>query len=264
MGLWRRLTPLVLASLLFASPVAVPHAETLDGGWTRFEVAAAGRPLAAAMSSKAASGPILTIVIEGDGRAHDRRGRATPDPTPDKAVGLDLAKAWPAPAAWLGRPCQYVQDAACTPAHWTTHRFSDEAVAMTDAAIADLKARTGAEQIVLVGWSGGGVMAALVAARRADVAGLITLAAPLDVAAWTRSRGLSPLQGLDPADLGPIAAPQLHVTGAFDQLVRPAVVGDTARRLAGPNGRVEIWPERHDCCWVARVEDIAAGLTLGP
>ena len=135
---------------------------------------------------------------------------------------------------------------------------------MTDAAIADLKARTGAEQIVLVGWSGGGVMAALVAARRADVAGLITLAAPLDVAAWTRSRGLSPLQGLDPADLGPIAAPQLHVTGAFDQLVRPAVVGDTARRLAGPNGRVEIWPERHEYCWVARVEDIAAGLTLGP
>ncbi len=269
MGLWRRLTPLVLAPLLAVSPAAARPAETLDGGWTRFEVAAAGRPLAAALSPKALSltapsAPILTIVIEGDGRAHDRRGRAIPDPTPEKAIGLDLAKAWPAPAAWLGRPCQYVQDAACTSAAWTTHRFSNAAVAMTDAAISDLKARAGAEQIVLVGWSGGGVMATLVAARRSDVAGLITLAAPLDVAAWTRSRGLSPLQGLDPADLDPLAVPQLHLTGAFDRLVRPAVVGDTARRLAGPNGRVETWPERHDCCWVARVEDIAAGLKPGP
>ena len=264
MGLWRRLTPLVLAPLLAASPAAARCAETLDGGWARFEVAAAGRPLAAALSPTALSAPILTIVIEGDGRAHDRQGRASPDPTPDKAVGLDLAKAWPAPAAWLGRPCQYVQDAACTSAAWTTHRFSNEAVAMTDVAINDLKALAGAEQIVLVGWSGGGVMATLVTARRADVAGLITLAAPLDVAAWTRSRGLSPLQGLDPANLGPIAAPQLHLLGAFDQLVRPAVVGDTARRLAGSKGRVVTWRERHDCCWVARVEDIAAGLTLGP
>lgn len=264
MGLWRRVTPLVLAPLLAASPIAARPAETLDGGWARFEVAAAGRPLAAAMPSKAAAAPILTIVIEGDGQAHDRRGRASPDPTPDKAVGLDLAKAWPAPAAWLGRPCQYVQDAACTSDAWTTHRFSDTAVVMTDAAVNALKARAGADQIVLVGWSGGGVMATLVAARRSDVAGLITLAAPLDVAAWTRSRGLSPLQGLDPADLGPLAVPQVHLTGAFDPLVRPAVVRDTARRLAGPQGQVKTWPERHDCCWVAHVEEIAAGLNPGP
>lgn len=264
MGLWRRLTSLVLAPLLVASPIAARPAETLDGEWMRFEVAAAGRPLAAAMSPTSAAAPILTIVIEGDGRAHDRRGRASPDPTPDKAVGLDLAKAWPAPAAWLGRPCQYVKDAACTSANWSTHRFSDEAVVMTDVAVNVLKARAGADQIVLVGWSGGGVMATLVAARRSDVAGLVTLAAPLDVAAWTRSRGLTPLQGLDPADLGPIAVPQLHLTGAFDRLVRPAVVGDAARRLAGSKGEVVTWRERHDCCWVARVEDIAAGLNLGP
>lgn len=228
----------------------------------RFEVAAAGRTLAAAMPSRARPSETLTIVIEGDGRAHDRRGRATTDPTPDRAVGLDLAKAWPGAAAWLGRPCQYVQDAACKPADWTTHRFSEEAVATTDAAVSALMARAGARRVVLVGWSGGGVMAALVAARRNDVAGLVTIAAPLDVAAWTRSRRLSPLQGLDPADLAPMPAPQLHLTGAFDPVVRPAVVKETARRLAGPQGQVETWPERHDCCWVARVDEIAAA--LGP
>ena len=131
---------------------------------------------------------------------------------------------------------------------------------MTDAAVSGLMARAGAGRVTLVGWSGGGVMAALVAARREDVAGLVTIAAPLDLAVWTRSRGLSPLQGLDPADLPPIAAPQVHLTGAFDTVVRPTVVRPTARRLAGPLGQVETWPERHDCCWVARVDEIAAGL----
>jgi|GEM_PF-2701242 len=262
--MWRRLTPLFLAPLLIASPVAARHVHPLGDGWMRFEVAAAGRTLAAAMPSAARTDQVLTIVIEGDGRAHDRHGRASPDPTPDKAVGLELAKAWPGSAAWLGRPCQYVQDAACKPADWTTHRFSEEAVAMTDAAVSALMSRAQAERVVLVGWSGGGVMATLVAARRDDVAGLVTIAAPLDLAAWTRSRGLSPLQGLDPADLPPITAAQAHLTGAFDPLVRPAVVRETARRLAGPQGQVETWPERHDCCWVARVEEIAAGLEAQP
>jgi pimeloyl-ACP methyl ester carboxylesterase len=262
--MWRRLTPLFLAPLLIASPVAARHADPLGDGWMRFEVAAAGRTLAAAMPSAAQTDQVLTIVIEGDGRAHDRRGRASPDPTPDRAVGLDLAQAWPGPTAWLGRPCQYVRDAACQPADWTTQRFSEEAVAMTDAAVSALMARAGTNQVRLVGWSGGGVMATLVAARRADVAGLVTIAAPLDLKAWTRSRGLSPLQGLDPADLPPIATPQVHLSGAFDPLVRPAVVKETARRLAGPQGQVETWPERHDCCWVARVDEIAAGLISQP
>ncbi|MAK82306.1 hypothetical protein [Phenylobacterium sp.] len=262
--MWRRLTPLFVAPLLIASPVAARHADPLGAGWMRFEVAAAGRTLAAAMPSEARTGQILTVVIEGDGRAHDRHGRATADPTPDRAVGLALAEAWPGPTAWLGRPCQYVRDAACKPADWTTHRFSEEAVAMTDAAVGALMARAGAKQVRLVGWSGGGVMATLVAARRTDVVGLVTIAAPLDLKAWTRSRGLSPLQGLDPADLPPIPAPQLHLTGAFDPLVRPVVVKETARRLAGPRGQVETWPERHDCCWVARVDEIAAGLISQP
>ncbi len=258
--MWRRLTPLFLAPLLIASPVAARHADPLGDGWMRFEVAAAGRTLAAAMPSATTPAGTLTIVIEGDGRAHDRLGRASPDPTPDRAVGLELAMAWPGPTAWLGRPCQYVQDAACSPADWTTHRFSEQAVSMTDSAVTEMMARAGAGQVRLVGWSGGGVMAALVAARRDDVAGLITIAAPLDVAGWTRSRGLSPLKGLDPADLPPIPAPQVHLTGAFDPLVRPAVVKQTARRLAGPQGQVETWPERHECCWVARVDEIAASL----
>jgi len=259
--MWRRLSPLALASLLIASPVAARHVHPLGDGGMRFEVTAAGRPLAAVMPPELQGRDVLTIVIEGDGRAHDRHGRPTSDPTPDEAVGLELAQAWPGGAAWLARPCQYVEDPACTPAQWTSHRFAEAAVAQLDAGVDALKARSGADRVILVGWSGGGVLAALVAARRNDVAGLVTIAAPLDVAAWTQSRGLTPLSGLDPANLAPLAhLPQVHLFGTFDPLVRPVVVRETARRLAGPRGQVETWRESHQCCWARRADDIAERL----
>ena len=257
----RRLSPLALASLLIASPVAARDVHPLGDGGMRFEVTAAGRPLAAVMPPERQGRDVLTIVIEGDGRAHDRHGRPTLDPTPDEPVGLDLARAWPGGAAWLARPCQFVEDPACAPAQWTGERFAEAAVAQVDAGVTALKARSGAERVILVGWSGGGVLATLVAARRDDVVGLVTVAAPLDVAAWTRSRGLTPLSGLDPADLEPLShLPQVHLFGAFDPLVRPAVVRETARRLAGPQGQVETWRESHQCCWTRRADDIAARL----
>lgn len=254
--MWRRLTPLFLAPLLIASPVVARHVQPLDDGWVRFEMAAAGRPLAAVMPSKVGEARPLVVVIEGDGDGHDRHGLPTSDPTPRRAVGLQLAQAWPGGAAWLARPCQFVEDPLCVPDDWSRRRFAPEALAQINAGLDGLKARSGAATLVLVGWSGGGVMAALAAQSRDDVAGLVTIAAPLDLAGWTRSRGLSRLDGLDPATLPAPAIPQVHVLGSFDPVVRPVAVRETARRWAGPSGQVLIWPERHDCCWDRRLQEI--------
>lgn len=204
---------------------------------------------------------MLTIVIEGDGAAHDRQGRPAADPTPKRSTGLEIARAWPSgPVAWLGRLCQHTlaRDAACRSADWTSARFSADAVAAADAAVDQLKARAGARQVRLVGWSGGGTLAALVAARRQDVAGLVTLAAPLDLTAWTEWQGASPLDGENPADLAPMPnVRQVHLFGRFDPTVPPDTSLAAARRLAGPGGVVEVWPERHACCWAKRAGRIA-------
>ena len=259
--MWRRLTPLFLASLLTASPVAARHVHPLGDGWVRFEVAAVGRPLAAAMPSELGTASPLVVVIEGDGAGHDRRGGAAADPTPTRPVGLEIARAWPGGAAWLARPCQFVTDPACRPADWTTSRFDARALAQMNAGLDALKARAGADRLILVGWSGGGVIAALAARARSDVAGLVTLAAPLDVGAWTASRGLTPLSGLDPARIeAPLNLPQVHALGALDPVVRPQTARETARRWAGPRGQVVTWPERHDCCWTRRTHDLDARL----
>ena len=59
-----------------------------------------------------------------------------------------------------------------------------------------------------------GTIAALLAARRGDVARLVTVASNLDVGYWTAREKLTPLQGsLDPADFAAALAgvPQVHL-----------------------------------------------------
>ncbi|MES2723835.1 MAG: hypothetical protein V4656_11850 [Pseudomonadota bacterium] len=245
---------LALVSLLTAPAGASPAGK----GWTSFEVVAGTRILAAASKDASPTGDLLTVVIEGDGNAHDRKGRPSADPTARDPLGFRIAQAWPqGPVAWLGRPCQYVRDPACTPSDWTTGRNTEGAVAASSLAIDDLKRRAGATRLRLVGWSGGGTMAALVAARRTDVAVLVTLAAPLDLAAWADWHGASPLSGsLDPAAAA--IAPgvvQVHVLGRFDQVVPPALGEAAARRLGGT---VLVWPEKHTCCWAKRTDRLLA------
>jgi pimeloyl-ACP methyl ester carboxylesterase len=230
-----------------------------EGAWSPFVLDAGGRKLVAAMPE--AAGPVLTVVIEGDGAAHDSGGRPSADPTPRRPTALALAKAWPGSAAWLGRLCQQVRalDPRCGEADWTSARYSDEAVRAAGAAVDALKVRAGASHVVLVGWSGGGVIAALLAARRADVAGLVTIASPLDLAAWTQARGLSPLtDSLDPRDLPPLGIPQAHLFGAFDPVVPASQGVPAARRLGGPDAIVQVWRERHACCWSRQARAIAA------
>lgn len=256
----RRLASVPALGLALVSLLTAPAGASPSGrGWTSFEVAT----LAAASKDSPSSGDLLTVVIEGDGDAHDAQGAPSADPTPRDPYGFQIAQAWPeGPVAWLGRPCQYVRGPACVPADWTTARYSERAVAASSLAIDELKARAGATRLRLVGWSGGGTMAALVAARRSDVAVLITLAAPLDLAAWSAWHGASPLAGsLDPAAITlPPGVIQLHVLGRFDQVVPPALGRPAARRLGGT---VMVWPEKHTCCWAKRTGRLLA-LTREP
>lgn len=198
---------------------------------------------------------ILTIYIEGDGAAWATPYHPPLDPTPTNPVSLALAAADSAAVVvYLGRPCQYLDDEAlrgCDNAYWTERRFAPEVIEAYDTALSQLKLAFGAKRIRLFGYSGGGVLATLLAARRDDVDDLVTIAAPLALGAWVAWHDASPLTGsLDPAELGDNARlpRSMHFAGGSDKTVPSAIVEGFVRRKGG---RIEILPGfDHECCWV--------------
>lgn len=193
------------------------------------------------------------IYIEGDGGAWVNRYHPPADPTPERLTVLVMAAADPSPlVVYLGRPCQYQSHAdltVCSPRYWTSHRFAPEVVAAYQERLDQLQQALGIARFRLVGYSGGGVIAALLAKRRQDVVHLTTVAAPLAVGQWTAHHGVSALNGsLDPmAEAHGNQLPQEHLVGEKDKIVPSAVVEAYALRHGG---RVRWIPDfDHQCCW---------------
>ena len=201
---------------------------------------------------------VLDVYIEGDGLAWLSSDLPSPDPTPRDPVALRMALAQPeGNAAYLARPCQYrtASDTnSCDRAYWTNARFAEEVVTAMNAALSTLKTRYGAERIRLVGYSGGGAVAALLAARRDDVSRLVTVAGNLDTERWVRLHRISPLLGSsNPADqaLQLRYVRQAHLVGARDKTVPIVVAQAYASRFplsSVPDVRL-LEGYDHTCCW---------------
>jgi len=196
----------------------------------------------------------LTIYFEGDGLAWVSREGVSKDPSPIKPVGLELALAQPeGHAAYLGRPCQFMTDtdkAPCPSRYWTNERFSVVVIDSMNEAVDQLKQKFGAKKLILVGYSGGGTVAALIAARREDVERLITVAGNLDVTGWSEAHALSPLEGsLNPLDETPKLSkiPQVHFVGEKDSVIPPSLTRDFANKVHAKV--IEKKDFDHTCCW---------------
>ncbi|OEU59820.1 MAG: hypothetical protein BA870_02625 [Desulfuromonadales bacterium C00003094] len=237
------------------------NAESLarQHGWCFMKLPVAPFTLVAFLPESVNAVEVLTIYIEGDGLAWISSSQPSTNPTPARPVGLELALQHPrGVAVYLARPCQYVEgvDAdSCSAIYWTDGRFAPELIDATDRAVDQLKQRFNASTIELVGYSGGGAIAALVAARRKDVGRLVTVAGTLDHEVWTRIHRVRPLErSLNPADAWQdlVAVPQLHFVGAADKKVPPAVA-ESYRKHFPENYRPEIRVINgfdHSCCWV--------------
>jgi pimeloyl-ACP methyl ester carboxylesterase len=193
---------------------------------------------------------VVHVYFEGDGRPWLTPRRLAPDPTPRDALMLRLMTLDPAPSVYLGRPCYFaVRDPHCEPQWWTSHRYAPEIVASLNAVldpVAELY-----QGVVLIGHSGGGALAMLMAGQRQDVRAVVTLAGNLDTEAWARHHGYSPLAGsLDPASQAslPVSILQRHYLGAEDEVVTEAMLRGAL--AAQGNASVRIEPEvGHTCCW---------------
>lgn len=195
----------------------------------------------------------LHVYLDGDGIPWHGRGRPALDPSPRNPLVLRLMAQDGEPAVYLGRPCYLGVGgrAACRPWHWTHGRYGEAVVASMTAALSRLLEIHPAERVLLIGYSGGGALAMLMAPRLPTVDGVVTLAANLDVAGWADHHGYSRLEGsMDPARQPPLPplVRQWHWVGEDDREVPPQLV---ERGLSDqPAARLEVIPGiDHSCCW---------------
>ncbi|MFK7840180.1 MAG: hypothetical protein AB8B83_07595 [Bdellovibrionales bacterium] len=217
----------------------------------------------------------VTLYIEGDGTA-DRSSQTgkTNNPTPINPVALHLATRDKSDnVAYLARPCQYTgmvhydhstdedkKQKKCDPIFWGSARFSPEVIAAYNSALDNISRQFSTKNFHLVGYDGGGAIAAILAAQRDDVLTLRTVAGNLDHDAQSVYLGIAPLNNsLNAIDFaGRLKdVPQHHFIGGQDETVKPAVlhsylqaVGESQcveytmiQEAEHARGWVEKWPD---------------------
>jgi hypothetical protein len=201
---------------------------------------------------KLSSAKQLHIYIEGDGHPWLGNNIST-NPGPFHLMALSLMQLDRSPSLYLGRPCYFQgltdSQKSCHPALWTRARYSQQVVdAMVNALASDPELAK-YDEWVLIGHSGGGTLAYLMAHQLSKVNKVIAISSNLNVNAWVEYHQYAPLdQSLDPATLRSTKSLELvYLAGGKDKNV-PLELNQTF--LNKVNAKIIFRDEYgHDCCW---------------
>lgn len=203
----------------------------------------------------------FVLYIEGDGKSWKTRYSMSENPTPTDPVALRLAsKDSRENILYLSRPCQYssINDSKCneTRKYWGRARYSLQIINHFDKLISSIKSQYKVTSFEIIGYSGGGVIASALAAKRKDIIKLITIASNLDHKQWTSIHQVSPL--IESVDLFSMLnqlslIKQFHFFGKKDNIV-PFNLNETffdALRSKQADNIHEfiIKDSGHQCCW---------------
>lgn len=223
------------------------HSELRQGGLFQHRIIAPRTLLAGQQAPSS-----LTVFIEGDGRPWRHGYYVARQPDGRRPLALELMLTTDQPSLYLGRPCYLGQERStgCDPVYWTSHRYSADVVASLLVVLKQLLAELGNPPLRLVGYSGGGAIATLMASELPAGSVVVTLAGNLDIDGWSKRHAYLPLAG----SLNPIVHADMarvrhhHYVGAEDHNV-PAALVEGFRIIHG--GRVTIIEQvDHRCCWL--------------
>ncbi len=165
----------------------------------------------------------VNIYIEGDGFAFARVNRLSVNPTPINPVALKLAAQDPAEnIVYIARPCQYTSfsvDTVCEKKYWAGSRYSQQVVDSVNEVVAFF---ADGRKVNLIGYSGGGTIAVLIASLRKNIISLRTVAGNLDHVALNNYHKVTQLDNsLNAIDVAASlrGLPQRHFLGDRDSVV---------------------------------------------
>lgn len=200
----------------------------------------------------AAGAATLNVFIEGDGIPWEGGRLPASDPTTRNPIALRMLIQSRDAAIYVTRPCyNEIADRACDAQPWTFARYSNDTVESMAKAIGDYARTAGTKELRLIGYSGGGVLAVLIAERLTNVSAVVTIAANLDVAAWSTHHGYLPLrQSLDPASSALAHRwNEIHLQGARDVTVPSATTRAYFERYLEAKA-ITFDEYDHVCCWL--------------
>lgn len=198
---------------------------------------------------------ILYVFIEGDGIPWKSRTKISDNPDPKNPLALELMSINKAPSVYLSRPCYWIKNTPCSNQWWTNKRYSKQIVEHMLKVLFDISKAY--KSIVLVGYSGGGALAALISKSLNKPTTLITLSGNMNHKKWTLHHGYSPLSGsLNPIDyLLPDNVKQFHFAGDKDTNVLPQWIKEYSNNQI--NGHYYLMKNTdHKCCWIKNWEKI--------
>lgn len=185
--------------------------------------------------------------IEGDGAAFEGKYKISTNPTPRRQVFIKLASMDKRPnVVYVSRPCQYTPmdlNPKCDKSYWTDKRLSDDSVAAMNDVIN--KTNNG-QKFSLVGYSGGGGITVLIAARNSMVKDIITVAGNLDHRSFTSYHNVTPMLGsLNPIDYAKKinSIPQWHLSGGKDKVIPPFIADRFVKESSSNCAKQKIFPE---------------------
>ncbi len=202
----------------------------------------------------------LHVYLDGDGTPWVNKRWIAEDPTPRNPLILQLMKLDNSPAVLLGRPCYYGlnESSECSSKYWTSHRYSPKVVDSMVEAINNWLAQHHYTDIVLIGYSGGGSIAALMADRIQNLNKIVTVAANLNVRVWSEFHGYLTLNSsLNPAEQGQLnnSIKQFHFAGENDEIVPGFIIRGYANSQRDAD-YYELPGIDHACCWADEWQNI--------
>jgi predicted alpha/beta hydrolase family esterase len=205
------------------------------------------------------------IYLEGDGNPWARRTPAK-NPNSREKLALTLMQLDNSDSIYIQRPCYgftHRPAEPCSNYWWTAARYSAPVVEALNDALDQLQTQQGAKPLVLIGHSGGGTLAVLMAHSRADVVGVVTIAGNLDPAAWTEHHHYLPLiKSQETLLTTPLQNSifRWHLIGEKDNNI-PVKLSQAAA-AADPLAQLFYYPYNHTCCWHKSWPEIVARLAL--
>lgn len=205
------------------------------------------------LSSDITQGDVLHVYFDGDGTPWERNRWVADDPTARNPLILHLMDQDSMPAILLGRPCYYGLSVTveCDSKYWTSHRYSRAVVDSMSQVLNTWLATHKFNKVVLIGYSGGGTLAILVANKIKSVSAVVTIAGNLDISQWTEFHGYSALtQSLNPANEAELNSgiKQIHFAGKEDKVVPSFIIKEYADKQKNAQF-YEFLDKDHACCW---------------